>query len=51
MIPDTPDFHREQERKREQKVRKITRREWIKKGILGGTAALGFGGYMSFEAQ
>jgi len=51
MIPDTPDFHREQEKKREQKVRKATRREWIKKGIIGGTAALGFGGYMSFEAQ
>ena len=51
MIPDTPDYHREQERKREKRIRKASRREWIKKILVGGVGVLGLGGYMSFEAQ
>ena len=51
MIPDTPDYHREQERKREKRIRKASRREWIKKTLFGGVGVLGLGGYMSFEAQ
>ena len=51
MIPDTPDYHREEERKREKRIRKASRREWFKKALLGGIGVLGLGGYMSFEAQ
>ena len=51
MSLDTPDYHRELERKRLQKQKKLNRREWMKYSLLGGTGLLASVGYLSFEAQ
>ena len=51
MSPDTPDYHRELENKRIKKQRDLTRREWMKYSLLGGTGLLVSAGYLTFEAQ
>jgi predicted MPP superfamily phosphohydrolase len=51
MSKETPDYHRELERKRQKQLQKITRREWIKYSLLGGTGVLASAGYLAFEAQ
>ncbi len=51
MSPDTPDFHRELEKKRVKKYQNLARREWIKYSLLGGSGLLASLGYVSFEAQ
>ena len=51
MRKETPDYHRELERKREKQLQKVTRREWIKYSLFGGTGFLASAGYLSFEAQ
>ena len=51
MSPDTPDFHRELEKKRIKKYQNLARREWIKYSLLGGSGLLASLGYVSFEAQ
>lgn len=51
MSQDTPDFHRELEKKRAKRVQKFTRRQWIKYSLIGGAGILGSTGYISYEAQ
>ncbi len=51
MGPEVPDFHREMERKRSNRLRKLNRREWIQYSLLGGAGILTSIGYMAFEAQ
>jgi predicted MPP superfamily phosphohydrolase len=51
MSEETRDYHRELERKRQKQLQKVTRREWIKYSLLGGTGILASTGYLAFEAQ
>ena len=51
MNKETPDFHKELEKKREKHLQKTTRREWIKYSLMGGAGLLVSAGYLSFEAQ
>lgn len=51
MNNDTPDYHRELEKKRLKKQRNLNRREWMKYSLLGGTGLLASVGYLSYEAQ
>ena len=51
MSTDTPDYHRELEKKRDKRFQKTTRREWMKYSLLGGAGFLVSAGYLSFEAQ
>ncbi len=51
MNKDTPDYHRELEKKRAKRQQKMNRREWIKYSLLGGTGILASAGYLSFESQ
>jgi len=51
MSKETPDYHRELESKRQKQIQKVTRREWIKYSLLGGTGVLASAGYLAFEAQ
>lgn len=51
MSKETPDYHRELESKRQKQIQKVTRREWIKYSLLGGTGFLASAGYLAFEAQ
>ena len=51
MSKDTPDYHRELEKKRNQRLKKMNRREWLKYSFLGGTGLLASVGYLSFESQ
>ncbi|MEL0098349.1 MAG: phosphodiesterase YaeI [Opitutae bacterium] len=51
MSQDTPDFHRELEKKRAKRYQEFTRRDWLKSTLLAGTGLLASVGYLSFEAQ
>ena len=48
-----PGFHKEMERERNypRKNKNITRREWIKYSLFGGTGILASAGYLTYEAQ
>jgi len=51
MNNNIPDFHKQMERDAKNRMRKSTRREWLKYTIFGGTGFVVLGGYSAFEAQ